>query len=264
MKRRFLVGIMAAVLLIGCGSTNETQATTSEEPLEEVSQTVEESEENIENVYPDGRAMLEPPGGDAAVAGFVEYIRENGLFDEDEIGYGTDAVYKLIYLDADDVPELIYGGCLDGVHAASLYIRKYQQFGVTAEDIVKSGPYGCYNTLEYIPYWNVIRTTEPGHMGVSGMYYSRVNEFGEYERLAYEEEYYPDDDYEQTPDCHYYIGADEREVDQEEFSQFIDNITGGNEFVYVSTYENEEDYHYLDEEALNNNLYADEFFAAQK
>ncbi len=265
MKKKIIACLLAVSCLVGCGTDdqekNEVAESNAEKEVLEEDNAPEEVDERY--IYDDGKARLEPSSGTEAVAGFVEYIREHGAFDEDDIGYGTDAVFQLIYLDEDDIPELIYGGCLDGVHTSSIYILKYMQFGVTADDIVKAGPFGCYNMTSYYPYRNLICTSEPGHMGVTGSYYSTINEFGETERVAYSEDYYEDDDYETVSESHYYIGADEKEVSVDEYSAFIQELIGDSEMIQFDTYQNEDGYHYLDDEALNNNLYSDEFLEGQ-
>ncbi len=249
--KKLLLGLLCITALIGCGNHDNAD---DKEPLEAVQINTEEE------CYDDGKAMIEPPSGDAAVEGYVEYLRKNGLFDENEVGYGAEAVYQLIYLDEDDVPELIYGST-EAVHGSNIYILMYKDFGSTVDDIVKIGPFGAYNMTSYLPRKNIICTSNTG-MGIDGVYYSTINkETMEFESVAYEE--HSTDFDEEYAEDYYHIGTDYREVTKDTYESFISDIMGEDSFIDFNTYENTEGYHWLNEEALDNNLYSEEFFTSR-
>ncbi len=261
MKKKIIACVLAISCFVGCGTTNKKdieviESNTEKDILEEIVETEEVDERYI---YPDGKARHEPASGVEAVEGYVKYIKNSSLYEDIQ---NQEYCYMLAYVTDDEIPDLLLAPT-EGSHGGTITLLYYPSYGVTEDDICAIENIGCYNRISFYPWRNVLRTDEPGSMECSGEYYNQVDiyvyENNQLERLAYHEAYYDIDDYENVIEEHYYRGT-EQEVSKEEYDSYISELIGDAEEVVFDSYGNENGYHYLDDDALENNLYADEFF----
>ncbi len=168
-----------------------------------------------------------------------EYEYEDFYFEET-----NRLVFSLVYIDEDNIPELIYG-TTEAVHGSNIYILKYDN-----GTVYSIGPIGTYNTTFYQKFNNFMMGEEPGHMGYTSEVYFKINDDNEWERVAYTYTYYPEDYEDEPEETKYFIGADDKEVSEQEYNDVIDEYSNGTEFIEWSCYDNVDNHTFINDENI--------------
>ncbi|MBE5909916.1 tetratricopeptide repeat protein [Pseudobutyrivibrio sp.] len=168
-----------------------------------------------------------------------EYEYEDFYFEET-----NRLVFSLVYIDEDNIPELIYG-TTEAVHGSNIYILKYDN-----GTVYSIGPIGTYNTTFYQKFNNFMMDEEPGHMGYTAEVYFKINDDNEWERVAYTYTYYPYEYEDEPEETKYFIGADDKEVSEQEYNDVIDEHSNETEFITWSCYDNEDNHPFINDENI--------------
>ena len=132
-------------------------------------------------------------------------------------GEGYAPRFEYVYIDEDDIPELVVA--LDGIHAEAAYLYVYDQDAGTA---VCLGQFGAYGSFSYSERNNLIQQYD-GHMGVIQYHFGKI-ENGDYVALHDFVAEYGDYSYEETPVL---CRVDGQEVTYAVYQQMLDAVTEG-------------------------------------
>lgn len=157
---------------------------------------------------------------------YADYLANNSLYESFEPGeFETDEtqlVFSLVYIDEDDIPELIVGWTKTLANRSDVCILKYID-----GKVVSSGPIGHYNCIGYIPKKNVLEE-DNYNLGYCKHWYGYLNEKGEISTHC--------KSYEECPEGEslgftYYVKGEE--VSELEYNNYYDSLING-EFAYWS------------------------------
>lgn len=226
-KAKVLLSLCIAVLMLtGCKNANTiTEDSNSEVSTEEKNTDI--SETNIlQNVY----------------NSYADYLENNSLYDGFEPGeYETDETklaFSLVYIDEDEIPELIIGWTKQLANTSDICILKYVD-----GNVISSGPIGHYNSIGYIPRKNVLEENN-FNLGICSYWYGYLDEAGKLSTYC--------ESYEETPEGEtvgftYYVEG--KEVDEAEYNNYHDSVIDG-EFAYWSGFKSSNKTYILNEESL--------------
>lgn len=173
---------------------------------------------------------------------YADYLSKNSLYESFEPGeYETDETklaFSLVYIDEDEIPELIIGWTKQLANTSDICILKYVD-----GNVISSGPIGHYNSIGYIPRKNVLEESN-FNLGICSYWYGYLDEAGELSTYC--------ESYEECPEGEslgftYYIKGDE--VTESEYKNYYDSVING-DFAYWSGYKTSNITYILNEESL--------------
>ena len=177
--------------------------------------------------------------------GYAKYLEMHPELWENE------TVYSLEYVTNDDIPDLVFGGTM-GIHASNIYILTY--LDENYDEVICCGPFGSYGATSYYLGLGIMYSSDIG-MGYEVEYYSMLSPEKDcgYKTLCHRYFYYKED-YEGEPlDSKFFVGeTEEKEVTKDEYDEYINGIIGESEYKVFRTYNNDDGYEYLNQEALDN------------
>ena len=244
MKKAILALVTCAALLVGCEGRSANVEV--EDPNTQSSEAISVEESNVQSSE---EASVETSTEDNQnkeyLEGYAKYLEEHTDLWEME------TVYVLDYINDDDVPDLIFGDTMAN-HASNIYILTYLDGNY--DEVVCCGPFGAYGATCYYPRRGIMLTTDYA-MGYDTEYYSRLSADGEYgfETVCNRYFYFEEDDQEEPSEIKFYITSIvDREISQEEYDEYVKELVGDTEQKVFYTYENENGYEYLNQEAIDN------------
>lgn len=160
--KALLLICMGGLMLMGCKNASNLTGDSHSEVSTEKEIIADISETNIlQNVY----------------NSYADYIENNSLYDGFEPGeYETDETklaFSLVYIDEDEIPELIIGWTKQLANTSDICILKYVD-----GNVISSGPIGHYNSIGYIPRKNVLEESN-FNLGICSYWYGYLDEAGE-------------------------------------------------------------------------------------
>ena len=236
MKKSFIKGLalsICALLLTGCAKdpVHEVIIKLAGVSLEETSSEVSAYEDMIKK----------------CLEGYAEYLKAHTEL------WQYETVYSLDYVNNDDIPDLIFGDTIAN-HASNIYILSYLDGNY--DQVICCGPFGSYGATCYYPRLGIMYTSDVG-MGYDSEYYSLLSSEKEYGfKTLCHRYFYTEEDYEDEPsESKFFIGEDEeKEITQEEYDKYVNELVEGTEYKVFSTYNNNNGYEYLNQEALDNSF----------
>ena len=181
-----------------------------------------QEERELQRLWSQVREVREMLGGVAEIE-LAQVAYQFELLYNEEVGYyaclssGNEPRFEYIYVDEDEIPELIIS--LSSTHAEAAHLYTYE-----SGSVVSLGQFGAYGTILYSERDNLIRQSDT-HMGL------QVDRFGKIENGAYESvgEFsaeYADYSYETPTRCR----VDGQEVTYQVYQQELSALTEGKEF----------------------------------
>ena len=225
-------------------STDSSEADSSKDNAKaESSSDSEDDDKDKDSSDDDKKGSSEEADIEKCLEGYAEYLEEHTDLWENE------TVFVLDYINDDDVPDLIFGDTF-AAHASNIYILSYLDGNY--DDVVCSGPVGAYGATCYYPKLGIILTSNYG-MGYDTEYYSKLSSEGEYgiETLCNRYFYFEEDGDEEASERKFFMGEDE-EITEDEYDEYVKELVGDEEYTVFYTYENENGYDYLDQDAIDN------------
>ena len=179
------------------------------------------------------------------VEGYAQYLKEHTDL------WAQETVYAFDYINDDDIPDLIFGDTA-GAHAANVYVLTYLDGNY--DEVVCCGTFGSYGAACYYPGLGIMFDDNTG-MGYVSEYFSRLSSTGEYgcETICHKYKYYEGDyDEEPSEEKFYITDGEEKEVTEEEYNAYVEELVGDAEYKVFVTYNNENGLEYLNQEAIDN------------
>jgi len=250
MKNKIVKSIAGAMLvtiaLSGCGSQATIKEVSEDVTLtgESTAQTTSESASTAVSTNESAGTASSDDQIQKCLEGYATYLENHTELWQQE------TVYELDYINDDDIPDLIFGDT-QASHGSNIYILTYLDGNY--DSVTCCGAFGSYGTTCYYPKLGVMLSTDMG-MGYETAYYSKLSskEQGGYETLCHKYSYY-EDEYEGEPtETKFFLGKDEdNEVTEKEFNDYINELVGDTEYKVFSTYNNDNGYEYLTQDAIN-------------
>lgn len=224
--KELLLICMASAVLTSCGNAVLVKEDSKSETNTIVEGIDDSEDNNLQNVY----------------NAYADYLENNPLYEGFEVGeyetYETKLAFSLVYIDEDDIPELIIGWTKLLANTSDICILKYVD-----GNIISSGPIGHYNSISYIPRKNVLNESNY-NLGICSNWYGYLNDKGELSTHC--------ESYEECPEGEslgftYYVKGEE--VNEDEYNNYYDSVIEG-EFTGWSGNNSSNTTYILNEESL--------------